>query len=102
MRTQKILQNPVAKKMYEYKFNHASNVLLGNVKEARKNYQEFAKLAVNDFETALQVPSPIKGTFPLFSKLGFNTLKYLFYNLFAKKTPEEKRLKKMFEEYKIQ
>jgi hypothetical protein len=44
MRTQKILQNPVAKKMYEYKFNHASNVLLGNVKEARKNYQEFAKV----------------------------------------------------------
>lgn len=102
MKTQRVMHLPVAKKMYEYKFQHATNVLTGNVKEARRNYQEFAKLAVKDFEIAVQVPSPVKGSFPLFSKMGFNVVKYLLFNLFAKKTPEEQKLKKMFEEHKLQ
>lgn len=102
MKTQRVMHLPVAKKMYEYKFQHATNVITGNVREARRNYQEFANLAIKNFDIAVQVPSPVKGTFPLFSKFGFNVVKYLFYNMFTKKTPEEQQLKRMFEEYKTQ
>ena len=102
MKTQRVMHLPVAKKMYEYKLKHATGVLTGKVKEARRNYQEYANLAVKNFDIAVQVPAPVKGTFPLFSKFGFNVVKYLFYNMFTKKTPEERQLKKMFEEYKTQ
>ena len=101
MKVQKVIQTPIGKKLYDCKFKHVSNLLYGNTKEAKKNYQEFAKLAVDNFETAVQVPSPLKGSVPLFSKLGLNIIKYLIYDLFTKNSPEEKQLKKMYEEYKI-
>ena len=77
MKTQKIMQNPIARKLYDYKFNQASSMLMGNVKEAKQNCREYAKLAVQNFEISTQVPSPIRGRIPLFSKSGINILKFV-------------------------
>ena len=93
--------NPVADKMKQLKWDHAHNMLLGNAKKAKESYREFAKLAVDNFEIATQLPAPIKGNVPLFSKTGLKILKYVLYDIFTKRTPEEKKLKRMSEEYQL-
>ena len=92
--------SPIARELHNLKLKHATDILLGNPRSAKKNYQRFAELAVDNFETTLETPSPIKGSFSIFSKAGFNCLKYLIYNLFAKDSPAEKQFKKMMQEYK--
>ena len=100
MKTQKIVQSPIAKRMYDLKYQHAVDIMLGNVRNARNTYKEFAKLAVANFETALEVPAPIRGKISIFSKTGFNCLKYIIFNFFSKQSTEEKEFKKMIKEHK--
>ena len=92
MKTEKILQTPIAKKLYNLKLEHTSNVLYGQVKEAKECHRNFAKLAVENFDTFIKTPSPIKGSFSIFSKPGFNIIKYLIYSFFTKDSPDEKKL----------
>ena len=101
MKVSSVAVNPIAEKMKQLKGDHARNMLLGNAKKAKESYREYAKLAVDNFEIATQLPSPIKGSTPLFSKTGLKILKYILYDIFAKQTPEEKKLKKMAEEYRV-
>ena len=91
MRVSSVAINPVAEKMKQLKWDHAQNMLLGNAKKAKESYREYAKLAIDNFEIATQIPSPIKGSTPLFSKTGLKILKYIIYDIFTKRTPEEKK-----------
>lgn len=100
MKTQSILQNPVAKKMYDLKLKTSVSVLTGKCREANKAKKEFAKLAVDNFDTAIKLPQPVTGTFPWYSNFGLNTIKYMLFNLFVKKSPEEKKLKEMIDDYR--
>ena len=62
MKVNRVGVNPVAEKMKQLKWDYAQNLLLGNVKKAKKSHREFAKLAVDHFEIATQLPSPINGS----------------------------------------
>ena len=101
MKVSRVAVNPVAEKMRQLKWDHAQNMLLGNAKKAKESYREYAKIAVDNFEIATQIPSPIKGSTPLFSKTGLKILKYIIYDKFTKSTPAEKKLKEMAEEYQL-
>ena len=101
MKVSRVAVNPVAEKMRQLKWDHAQNMLLGNAKKAKESYREYAKLAVDNFEIATQIPSPIKGSTPLFSQTGLKILKYIIYDKFTKSTPAEKKLKEMAEEYQL-
>ena len=101
MKVGRVAVNPVAEKMKQLKWDLAYNVLLGNAKKAKEYHREFAKLAVDNFEIAIQIPAPIKGRAPFFSKTGLKMLKYILYDVFTKRTPEEKQLKRMTEEYQL-
>ena len=101
MKVSRVAVNPVAEKMKQLKWDHASNMLLGNAKKAKESYREYAKLAVDHFELSTQIPSPITGSIPLFSKTGLKILKYIIYDKFTKSTPAEKKLKEMAEEYRM-
>ena len=100
MKTQTILQTPVAKQMYKLKLKTSLAVLTGKCREANRAKKEFAKLAVDNFETAIKLPQPLTGTFPWYSDFGLNTIKYMVFNLFTKKSPEEKQLKNMVQDYR--
>ena len=101
MNVQKIIQTPIAQKMKKLKFEYSIDVITGNYKNAKKTYREFAKLAVDNYETAKVIGPAIQGNIPLFSKYGINALKYIIYNFFTKKTSEEKLLKKLSKENSI-
>ena len=101
MKVSSVAVNPIAEKMKQLKWDHARNLLLGNAKKAKEAYREYAKLAVDHFELSTQIPSPIKGNIPLFSKTGLKILKCIIYDKFTKSSPAEKRLKEMAEEYRI-
>ena len=100
MSIQKIMQSPIARKLYELKFQSSTAILTGNYKEARTAQKEFAKLAVKNFDIALQVPAPIKAKFSLFSKQGLKCLKFMIYKAFCKSSPEEKELKSLVNDYR--
>ena len=100
MKTQKILQSPIAKKMYDLKLRSSTAVLTGKFKDARNAQKEFAKLAVDNFSTALELPAPIEGKISLFSKAGLRCLKFMIYRVFCKSSPEEKKLKSMVNDYR--
>ena len=73
------------------------DALLGNYKSFKKAKQEYASLAVQDFQTTSQIKTPPVKV-PLFSKMGLNMLYVAVRNFFSKKTPDEKLLKKMGQE----
>ena len=100
MKTQAILKNPIAKRMYDLKLKTSLAVLNGRCKEARVNQKEFAKLAIDNFSTAIDLPAPVTGSFPWYSDFGLNTIKFMIYKAFCKKTPEEKKLKAMVDDYR--
>ena len=100
MKTQQILQSPIAQKMYKLKFESSTSILTGNFKNARIAQKEFAKLAVDNFDIALKTPAPVKANFSLFSTQGLKCLQFLLYKTFCKKTPEEKQLKRMLQDYR--
>ena len=95
MKVSSVAVNPIAEKMKQLKWDHARNMLLGNAKKAKESYREYAKLAVDHFELSTQIPSPITGSIPLFSKTGLKILKYIIYDKFTKSTPAEKKLKEI-------
>ena len=101
MKVSRVAVNPIAEKMKQLKWDHARNMLLGNAKKAKESYREYARLAVDHFELSIEIPSPITGNIPLFSKTGLKILKYIIYDKFTKSTPAEKKLKEMAEEYRI-
>lgn len=102
MKTQQIMQSPVAKKMYNLKLKTAVSVLNGRCRDARVAQKEFAKLAVDNFATAINLPSPVEGSFDLFSDYGLNIIKFKLFKLFTRKTPEEKKLEQMVDDYKAE
>lgn len=65
----------------------------GDYKGFKKASKEYAKAAVNDFETAKQVQknTPVIKA-PIFSKVGLSAFKIWFLNKFRIKSPEEKEL----------
>ena len=99
MKLEKIAQIQLQDKMRRLKFEQFSNILLGNPRRAKKYHQEFAKIAVKNFDLAKTLSPPIKGSFSIFSKQGFNALKYIFFDFFAKDSAEEKQLKKLWHEF---
>ena len=101
MGIEKIGQTPIAKQLYDLKLEHSTQILMGKAKQARNTYRNFAKLAVQNFETAVEVPPPIQGKINLFSYYGLNCIKYMIYKIFTKKSPEEKQFQQMVREYKI-
>lgn len=102
MKTQRIIESPVAKRLYDLKRTSTFAILNGKCRKARTAQKEFAKLAINNFSTAVNLPKPFDGSFSLFSDYGLNTLKFMIFKLFTKKTPEEKKLKEMMDEYRTE
>ena len=64
----------------------------GNYSNYKKASVQYAELALDNVEIAKKI-TPIKYSFPIFSKTSFNVLKITFMDLFRKKTPAEKQLK---------
>ncbi len=89
------------KQMFEYRKQSFLNVLIGNFKEAKKNRQELAKLAIENFEDFKTLPKINFTNTPksIIKTAIFNGFKYRLYSAFTSKTPEEKALKKMSKEY---
>ena len=78
----------------------AIDAVMGNYKTFKDARKEYASLAIKDIETVAKMPAP-NLTAPLFSKWGFNMMYVRIREMFRRKTPDEKLLKKMAEEYKI-
>ena len=94
------LNNALARRISQLKMNSALSVMSGDFKQARAAQKELAKIAVDYFELTMNVPSPVRGSFSLFSKEGFNALRFIISEKFREKTPEEKRMMQMIELYK--
>ena len=90
----------VLEKMRKHKWDMVTSMLTGEYKQAKLAHQQYAKLAVDNFELVPHSGSPLNGSIPVFSKMGFNIIKYFIYRLFTKRTPEEKKLEKLAELYK--
>ena len=91
-----------ATKLFELKRQSISSVMLGKYRDARVAQKEFAKLAVEDFDAFKAMPTinvlniPFRFAIPiLFKNLGFK-----IFNLFSRKTPEEKQLRTMYKAYR--
>ena len=78
----------------ELKTHIVFNQALGNYKEFKAAVKEYSKLAVQDFDTIMQLPSSSVSNVPLFSKMGMRMLKIWILEKFRIKTPEERLLKK--------
>lgn len=76
-------------------------MMMGQYKNYRVYSKELAKLSFDDFDSFMRAkPMPVKNI-PLFSKVGFRTLKVAFLNMFSKKTKEEKALIAKLKEEKL-
>ena len=75
------------------------DAILGNYKNFKNAKKEYAVLAIKDFNTVRQLPAP-KVIVPLFSRQGIQMLFVMVRDFFRVKTPEEKILKKMGNDYK--
>ena len=86
-----------AARMFELRKLVSLSVLEGNFRNARIAQKEFAKAAVNDFDTFRTLPNISITNVPLkeWLLLGFRSLEYKFYKFFTGKTKEEKLLAKM-------
>ncbi|MBQ7125698.1 hypothetical protein IJO12_01275 [bacterium] len=102
MKISSVSKAPIKKQLYDTRINLFSAIMDGKYNEARQCQKEFAKIAVDNFDIAIQTPQPVKGSFPLFSKMGWKAVKFMIFKFFSKKTPEEKQLKKMLREYNEQ
>lgn len=90
-----------AAKLFELRKQITLSIFDGKFKQARANQKEFAKLAVQDFDTFVKVPTFKFTNIPL--KAGISILrpilKFKLFSMFSKKTPEEKELAKMYKDY---
>ena len=100
MKTQKIVQSPIVKRIHDLKFEYYANVLWGNPRKAKESHKRLAEVVVDHFEDSMKIESPIKGSFSIFSKAGFNYFKYLIYDFFTKDSSAEKKWKQMLKDYK--
>ena len=87
--------------MFNLRQQTMQSVVSGNFKLARSQQKEFAKVALDDFETYKKLPNIFFDNMPFWPSLFvfFKTLKYRIYYAFSKKTPEEKELTKKAKEY---
>lgn len=83
------LSSPLAQKISKLKFDTTISVITGDFKTARTAHQELAKIGIDNFELITKVPNPVQGQFSLFSKEGWNALKFMISEKFRRKTPEE-------------
>ena len=88
-------------KMFNLRKESTLHIMSGEFKAARQTQKEFAKLAVQDFETFKTVPTISFTNVPIKEWLGmaFQGLKFKIFSAFTKKTPEEKQLAKKYNEY---
>ena len=94
------LSSPLAQKISKLKFDTAFSIITGDFKTARTAHQELAKIGVDNFELITKVPNPIQGQFSLFSKEGWNALKFMISEKFRRKTPEEIKLNALAKLYR--
>ena len=98
------LNSQLAREIHKLKFDISMSTLTGDYKTAKAAKKELAKIGVDNFELVTKVPNPVSGSFPLFSKEGFNVLMYMLIDKFRIKTPEEKKFEmmaKLFKEGKL-
>ncbi len=89
--------NPKISQLTQLRNNVFYSAVEGNYKKYKTAAKECAKYTLENYELAKETKAPqIKA--PLFSKVGLNMMKIWFLNLFRKKTPEEKALKKIAKE----
>ena len=91
-----------AMKFFNLRQQTLISVLSGNFKLARSQQKEFAKAALDDFETYKKLPNKITyDNLPFLPSLFvfFKTLKYSIFYAFSKKTPEEKEFTQKAKEY---
>ena len=90
-----------AMKFFNLRQQTMQSVVSGNFKLARSQQKEFAKAALDDFETYKKLPNIFFDNMPFWPSLFvfFKTLKYRIYYAFSKKTPEEKELTRKTKEY---
>ena len=74
--------------------------IIGDSKAYAQNHKILAEMAVKHFDEFNSVRIQ-KISVPLFSYEGFNMLKVMIKDIFRKKTPEEKLLKKMIYKSKV-
>lgn len=94
------LNSAIAQRIYKLKLDTTTSILMGNYKSAIKASKELAEIGVDNFELTTKVPAPVKGSLPLFSKFGWNTLKFMIINSLRIKTPAEKKFKQLVQLYK--
>jgi hypothetical protein len=93
--TQIDLNNPLAERVRQLKLENGISIFMGNYRNAIKAQRELAKIGVDNFELMTKIESPVKGTVPLLSKLGFRLLLAMLIDKIRYKTPEEKKYRKM-------
>ncbi len=90
---------PVVNDIIRCKKEMAWHAINGNCRQFKTAAKAYSKLAVDNFELAVNVPGmEIKGKMPL--KVMFNMLKIMVFNFFRKKSPEEKQFKQMIKDYR--
>ncbi len=87
----------IIKKLDSLRSQQIFSAAMGDYKGFKTATKEYAAEAVNNFELLQQLQKP-RISVPLFSKTGMHLAKIWFLNLFRKKTPAEKLLKKMSQE----
>ncbi|MCR4880814.1 MAG: hypothetical protein K6A44_02535 [bacterium] len=91
-----------AARMFELRKLVSISVMEGNFRNARVAQREFAKAAVEDFDTLKTLPYITFTNVPLreWLVMGFRSLEYKFYKFFTGKSKEEKLLSKMLKTIK--
>jgi len=87
--------------MLNLRQNLLESVVSGNFRLARSQQKEFAKIAVEDFDTYIKLPKVVYDNIPLVPLMSMflKTLKFRIFYAFSKKTPDEKELKRKAKEY---
>lgn len=96
MKIQPVSQSTIKTQMENLKLKSSIAIAKGKFREARCAEKDFARLAVDNLNIAFNVNEPDLGDHAWYSVYGLNNIKYKFYKLFCKKTPEEKNLKEIF------
>ena len=91
--------NPAAEKLTQLRNRIVYSVVEGSFKKYKTAAKECAKYTLENYELAKKTKSP-ELKVPVFSNVGLNMMNIWFLNLFRKKSPEEKALRKMQKEEK--
>lgn len=94
------LNNPLVKRISDLKFNSGTSALLGNYREAIKAQKELAQIGVDNFELVAKVPGRLRGSIPLFSRMGLKAFGFMIVDKLRIKTPVEKKFRGMCKLYK--